>query len=344
MRIVITGGGTGGHLAIAAALLEALEQKGHKAIYIGSLSGQDRAWFEEEPRFENRFFLDTSGVVNRRYLGKLWALWKIFRAVLRSRRILKEERVDAVISVGGFSAAAATFAAYSKKIPFFIHEQNAVMGRLNTMMKPYARAFYSSYDGKSPVRDYPVRDVFFETAHLRKEVKTIIFLGGSQGAQFINDLALETAAACTAKGIKVIHQCGEKDFERVKSSYEDQDIEVELYGFTKELPALIASADLAVSRAGASTLWELTANGLPALFVPYPYAAGDHQYYNARFLADEKLGWVYRQSPSYSRNLLAVLEDETDDIEAKSRGLMEMIHKGGATAVIDDIEERLDVS
>jgi len=316
MKIAITGGGTGGHLAIAAALLEALEQKGHKAIYIGSLSGQDRAWFEEEPRFENRFFLDTSGVVNRRYLGKLWALWKIFRAVLRSRRILKEERVDAVISVGGFSAAAATFAAYSKKIPFFIHEQN----------------------------DYPVREIFFETAHPRKEVRTIIFLGGSQGAQFINDLALETAAVCIAEGMKVIHQCGEKDFERVEKSYADQKLDVELYGFTKELPALIARADLAVSRAGASTLWELTANGLPALFVPYPYAAGDHQYYNARFLADEHLGWVYRQSPAYSRNLLAVLEDEIDDIEKKSRGLMEMIHKGGATAVIDDIEERLDVS
>ncbi|MEE8589332.1 MAG: undecaprenyldiphospho-muramoylpentapeptide beta-N-acetylglucosaminyltransferase [Sulfurimonadaceae bacterium] len=341
MRVAITGGGTGGHLAIAAALLEALKEKGHEAIYIGSTSGQDRAWFEEEIRFEKCHFLDTNGVVNRKYLGKVWALIKIFRAVIKSRKILKQEQIDAVISVGGYSAAAATFAAYTKQIPFFIHEQNAVMGRLNTMMKPYARAFYSSYDENSPVKDYPIRDIFFSTARLRKEIKTIVFLGGSQGAQFINNLALETAAVCTAKGIKVIHQCGERDFERVQQAYKDQKLDVELYSFTKELPALIKRADLAVSRAGASTLWEVTVNGLPALFVPYPYAAGDHQFYNAGYLVDKGLAWSYRESESYSRNLLAILEN---DLEEKSRGLMELSHKGGAAAIIDNIEENLDVS
>jgi UDP-N-acetylglucosamine--N-acetylmuramyl-(pentapeptide) pyrophosphoryl-undecaprenol N-acetylglucosamine transferase len=308
MRVAITGGGTGGHLAIAAALLEALKEKGHEAIYIGSTSGQDRAWFEKELRFEKRYFLDTSGV-------------KIFRAVIRSRKILKQEKIDAVISVGGYSAAAATFAAYTKHIPFFIHEQNAVMGRLNTMMKPYARAFYSSYDENAPVKDYPIRDIFFKTAHLRKEIKTIAFLGGSQGAQFINNLALETAAVCAAKGIKVIHQCGERDFERVEKAYKDQKLDVELYSFTKELPALINRADLAVSRAGASTLWEVTANGLPALFVPYPYAAGDHQFYNARHLADKGLAWSYRESESYSRNLIAILES---DLEEKRKAVLRL--------------------
>lgn len=341
MRVAITGGGTGGHLAIAAALLDALKAKGHTAVYIGSMSGQDRAWFEDETRFDKRFFLDTSGVVNRKHLGKLWALWKIFRAVVRSRRILNEEKIEAVISVGGFSAAAATFGAYTRHVPFFIHEQNAVMGRLNTMMKPYARAFYSSYDEKSPVKDYPIRDIFFTTAHLRKKIKSIIFLGGSQGAQFINNLALETAASCIAKGIKVIHQCGERDFERVKKAYAEQKLAVELYSFTKELPTLIERADLAVSRAGASTLWELTANGLPALFVPYPHAAGDHQYYNALFLAEKGLAWAYRESPSYAQNLLAVLDE---DLEAKSRALLALSRRGGATAIINDIEERMDVS
>lgn len=341
MRVAITGGGTGGHLAIAAALLEAVKERGHDAIYIGSSSGQDQSWFKDEVRFEQRHFLDTSGVVNRKYLGKLWALIKIFRAVLTSRKILAREKIDAVISVGGYSAAAATFAAYTKQVPFFIHEQNAVMGRLNTMMKPYARAFYSSYDTESPVTDYPVRDVFFSTAHLRKKIETIIFLGGSQGAQFINNLALETAAVCTAKGIKVIHQCGERDFDRVRKAYEDQKLDVELYSFTKELPALIERADLAVSRAGASTLWELTANGLPALFVPYPYAAGDHQFYNARYLADKGLAWSQRESASYSRNLISILES---DLEEKSRGLMALSRKGGAEAIIENIEENLDVS
>ena len=139
----------------------------------------------------------------------------------------------------------------------------------------------------------------------------------------------------------MIHQCGERDFERVEKAYKDQKLDVELYSFTKELPALINRADLAVSRAGASTLWEVTANGLPALFVPYPYAAGDHQFYNARHLADKGLAWSYRESESYSRNLIAILES---DLEEKSRGLMALSHKGGAESIIDNIEESLDVS
>lgn len=341
MKIALTGGGTGGHLAIAAALLEALKTRGHEAIYIGSTSGQDRAWFEQEERFEKRFFLETSGVVNRKYLGKVWALWKIFRAVIKTRTILKREKIDTVISVGGYSAAAATFAAYTKQIPFFIHEQNAVMGRLNTMMKPYARAFYSSYDEKSPVSSYPIRDIFFTTAHVRKELKTIVFLGGSQGAQFINNLALETASICIEKGIKVIHQCGDRDFERVQEAYKKQKLEVELYSFTKELPNLIQRADLAVSRAGASTLWEVSANGLPALFVPYPYAAGDHQFYNAQYLVEKGLAWSHRESEGYARNLIAILES---DLEEKSKGLMSLGHRGGAEAIIENIEEQMNVS
>ena len=341
MKIALTGGGTGGHLAIASALLSALKSEGHEAIYIGSTAGQDRAWFEDEEGFEARYFLDTSGVVNRMFLAKIWALLKIFRAVFQARGILKREKVDAVIAVGGYSAAAATFAAYTKSIPFFIHEQNAVMGRLNNMMKPYARTFYSAYEEASPVKDYPVREVFFETAHVREKIKTIIFLGGSQGARFINDLALETASICQAKGIHVIHQCGKGDFERVQEAYARQKIEVELYSFTSKIPELIASADLAVSRAGASTLWELTANGLPALYVPYPYAAGDHQFYNAQFLVEKDLAWSYRESESYARNLITILDS---DLKEKSEGLMHLAKKEGALALIKDVEEQVDVS
>ena len=341
MRIAITGGGTGGHLAIAAALLEALKTRGHEVIYVGSTSGQDSAWFGDEKAFESRYFLETSGVVNRKYLAKVWALFKIFRAVLRSRSILKKEKIDGVIAVGGYSAAAATFAAYTKHIPFFIHEQNAVMGRLNTMMKPYARTFYSSFDPDSPIKDYPIRDIFFTTAHLRSELKTIIFLGGSQGARFINDLALETVSICIAKGIKVIHQCGDLDLERIQKAYKDQNLDVELYSFTKELPALIARADLAVSRAGASTLWELTANGVPTLYVPYPYAAGDHQYYNAKYLVDKGFAWSQRESDGYASNVLSILES---DLKVKSEGLMALSDREGALGIIKDIEEKIDVS
>ncbi|MEA2111665.1 MAG: undecaprenyldiphospho-muramoylpentapeptide beta-N-acetylglucosaminyltransferase [Campylobacterota bacterium] len=332
MTFLITGGGTGGHLSIAASLLNALKERGHKAIYIGSMSGQDQKWFLNEMGFEEKYFFETTGVVNQRGLGKLKALFKIFKAFFKSRKLIKNLHVDAVISVGGFSAAPASFAAVTLKVPFFIHEQNAVTGRLNALLQSSSSAFFSSYDETSPIKGYPVNTLLFKTAHIRKDIKTIIFLGGSQGAQFINDLALKMAPELNARGINIIHQSGERDYERLKNEYKRLNIHVDLFGFTKELSKLLEQSDLAISRAGASTLWELCANGLPAFYIPYPYAAGDHQFYNAKFLVDKNLAWCERQSDDLHVNILKVLDE---DISKMSEGLT---HLGGDNASQEIVE------
>lgn len=334
---MITGGGTGGHLAIAKSLLGALDAAGDAAYFIGSTAGQDRMWFEDETRFAQRFFLETTGVVNRRGIAKFAALWRIAKGVMQARKIVRSIGPDAVISVGGFSAAPASLAALSLGIPFFIHEQNAVAGRLNRLLRPFARAFFSSYDPESPVRSYPVNPRLFETARLRSEVKTVIFLGGSQGAKALNDFALSVAPMLAERGIAVIHQCGERDHERVGAAYRTLGVEAELYGFTRELPALLARSDLAVSRAGASTLWELAANALPALYVPYPYAAGDHQYYNALHLAEQELSWVVREGELTPKALETILET---GVETASRGLAALEHDNAAVQIIHTIKER----
>ena len=341
MKFVLTGGGTGGHLAIAKALLEALNAQGDEAIFIGSTSGQDKMWFEKGSAFGQTHFLETTGVVNRRGLAKLAALGRVFSSAQQARGILKDYRPDAVISVGGFSAAPASFAAISLGLPFFIHEQNAVTGRLNRLLRPFARFFFSSYDRKSPVKGYPVNRKFFENARLRTQIKTVIFLGGSQGAKAINDFALQVAPTLAERGIRIIHQCGLKDYERVLKAYEALGINAELHGFSKELPALFSRSDLAVSRSGASTLWELAANGLPALYVPYPFAAGDHQYYNATFLAEQGLSWVVREAV-LDEALLdeALLAGGLDgDIETASSGLLALEHKDAAAEIMAKIRE-----
>jgi UDP-N-acetylglucosamine--N-acetylmuramyl-(pentapeptide) pyrophosphoryl-undecaprenol N-acetylglucosamine transferase len=337
LKLVLTGGGTGGHLAIAKALLDAAVAQGDEAVFIGSTAGQDRMWFEAEPALKQAYFLETTGVVNRRGIAKAAALWRTLRAAWRARGILRRYRPDAVISVGGFSAAPASFAALTLGIPYFIHEQNAVMGRLNRLLKFRANCFFSSYDPDSPVKSYPVNRELFASAHERKGVKTLIFLGGSQGAKAINDFAIASAQALYERGIAVIHQCGEHDYERVHRAYDEANIPVELYGFTKALPALLAKSDFAVSRAGASTLWELAANGLPALYVPYPYAAGDHQYYNAHYLAERSLSWVVREPELQTQTLLDIIDG---DIETPSRGLMELEHEDAAQAILKIIKER----
>ena len=339
MRLCITGGGTGGHLMIAEALVEAATSKGHSCIFIGSTKGQDRKYFEKGSLFEDVYFLETTGVVNQNALGKIKALLKIFKAFLRSRTILADQQIDAVYSVGGFSAAPASFAALSLKKPLFIHEQNAVTGRLNGLLKKYAKSFISAYDPDSKVQGYPVKEIFYESAHLRSELKTIIFLGGSHGAKAINDLALSVANALKKREIKVIHQAGEADFERVQKAYEELGVSVELYAFTKELPALIKRADMAVSRSGASTLWELTTNGCPAFYVPYPYAAGDHQYYNAKFIVDNDMGWCEREGSDLKEALLAALDDAK--LKEKSKKLLAYRTHDVAKQMIENVERAL---
>lgn len=283
--IVLTGGGTGGHLAIAKALATELNARKEKVAFIGSTRGQDKAWFEGSSELEATFFLPSQGVVNKKGLAKLKALFEILKLTKQAKEILKNLNAKAVISVGGYSAAPASLAAIMLKTPLFIHEQNAATGRLNSILKPFARAFYSSYDLKN-YADYPVRDEFFSSSRVRDELKTVLFLGGSQGAKAINELAIALAPRLKAAGINIIHQCGKGSLEACINGYKNISCEAELFEFSKDMPNIMTRADLAISRAGASSLWELAANALPAIFIPYPHAANNHQLLNAKALSE----------------------------------------------------------
>ena len=328
MSIVMTGGGTGGHLAIIKAVKEQL--KDQELIYIGSTKGQDKQWFEQDDDFREKYFFDTRGVVNQKGIGKIKSLWMMFHAMLEARKLLKKHKAKVVFSVGGFSSAATAFAAKSMGIPLVIHEQNAALGSLNKLMKPYAKAFISSYLEESPIKAYPVKEIFFENARVRQEVKTVIFLGGSQGAKAINELALLMAPELKNRGMKIIHQAGVNHIEEVKKSYDDLGIEAEVFGFTTKLADYMNEADFAIARAGASTLWELSATALPTLFIPYPYAASDHQFHNAQFSVEKDLAWLMREDNIEKEKVLFMLNE---NMENKSKGLMEIVEKNGSKKI-----------
>jgi UDP-N-acetylglucosamine--N-acetylmuramyl-(pentapeptide) pyrophosphoryl-undecaprenol N-acetylglucosamine transferase len=335
MNLIFTGGGTGGHLVIALSLAETARSRGHKVMFIGSTSGQDRQWFADSTLFDEVHFLETTGVVNKSGLGKLGALWKVFKALLTSRTLIRTFHADAVVSVGGFSAAPAAMAAVVTGVPLYIHEQNAVTGKLNRLLRPYAKRFFSSYEEGENHCDYPVNERYFENARIRSDIKTVIFLGGSQGAKFINDLALQIAPWLQDKEIHIIHQCGLKEEERVRAAYHELGIEAEVYGFTTQIAELCEKSDFAVSRSGASTLWELCAAKIPAFFIPFPHAAADHQYHNARYIIDHNAGWCERQSEGLILKLQEAIES---DIGVKSEALGALIAPEGAAHIIDKIE------
>ena len=322
--IAITGGGTGGHLVIAKAIKEELNKRGIKPIFIGSTYGQDRKWFENDNGWQEVYFLDTSGVVNKKGLNKIFSLSNIIKHSFKVNKIFQKHNIKKVFSVGGYSAAPASFGAVLFQKELFIHEQNAYMGKLNKLLKPFAKRVFSTFFYNDP---YPIREEFFTKARQRNEIKTIIFLGGSQGAKAINNFAFEVAKL---KKYKIIHQTGKLDYQRCKEFYTKNNLDVEYFEFDKNLVDKISQADFAISRAGASTLFELVSNQLPALFIPYPYAAANHQYYNAKWLVDKKLGFL-----SLEKDLDINILNKITNIEEISKNLANINSKNGSKIIVD---------
>jgi len=333
--VVITGGGTGGHLSVAKSFIEEFYSRGYKVIFIGSTKGQDKQWFEDEPKLEKTFFLDTRGVVNQNLFGKFVSLWMVFKAILKSIGTIKKYNVKKVVSVGGFSASPASFASILTKTDFYIHEQNSVMGRLNKLTAKYAKEVFSSYLEDSKVKNYPINEKFFQNQRVRTDIKTVIFLGGSQGARSINNFALKVAPKLNEMGIKIIHQAGKNEFEKVKEEYAKFDFEVDVFDFTTELLSKMNNSDFAVSRAGASTLWELVALGIPTFFIPFPYAAANHQYHNAKYLVDNDLCFLQSEKELDENYFFECLET---NIQEKSKRLLDCIHKDAVKNIVDIIE------
>ena len=390
MRIVITGGGTGGHLSIAKALAKECKKRGFYTLYIGGTKGQDRQWFEKDAEcFDMAFFLESTPVVNQKHIYKIKALWQNITESFKALTIMKKYNIQACVSVGGFSAATGSFAAIFGRIPFFIHEQNACMGSLNRLLKPFAKIFFSSFPFQNAIiTPYPVNNIFFEKQRIRKELKHILFLGGSQGAKAINEFALEIAPFLSQRNIRILHQTGKIDFDAVKSQYKKNGFQITscfkefckhhnntnmvfIFDFSDQIPLIMQMADFAISRSGASSLWELAANGLPALFIPYPYAAKNHQYFNAKILSDKGYALLYTQNvcnnyiknlhkiatknmalQSYNKNLESIMEerrnyDNNEDIMQHifslnlleiSQSLIHEIGKDGAKTIIDTIQ------
>ena len=319
--ILITGGGTGGHLKIAQILKNGLKSRGLKAIFIGSTLGQDKLWFEDDEGFAATYFLDSKQVMNKRVLAKVASLAQVCKLVPAVLQIFKQHDVQKVIAVGGYSSAPAVLASIISRKQLFLHEQNAILGKVNQVAKPFAKALFSSFDAASPIKDPLVDEFFLEHFRLRKSLKTIIFLGGSLGATAINDLALNLAFSLQQQNIKIIHQTGKNDFQRVSDFYAQAGIGADCFDFDLDLKHKIVQADFAISRAGSSTMFELLANGVPTLFVPYAKAAKNHQYYNALHFQRQGLCFLESESKLYLKQVQHYLSSDIGQISLQLQGL-----------------------
>lgn len=327
MRLIVTGGGTGGHVYPALEVARHASERTVGVAYFGSLRGQEKSacaaldmpfhGFPSEPVFSVR---TPAG----------WkSLARMFKARILAKKALANAKPDVVFSTGGYSSAPVVSAAQALGIPFVIHEQNSVPGRTNKLLstKSYAvattfRTTEAHFSGCNVVRTgLPVRTELREVAKGDRNaslIPLILVVGGSQGAMAVNEAAMGAAQRLTSRSLNWIHVTGQKNFESCYPSFEKLGLKdsYEMHAFLNapEMAAAYAKATLVVGRSGASTLSELAAFRLPSLLVPYPHAHADHQAHNAKEFEEIGAGSIIDQSnlrPSeLESHLLAWLENE----------------------------------
>ena len=297
-RVLFAGGGTGGHLFPGIAVARALVRRHRRAhvVFAGTGRGiEARALALEGFRFEPIRSLGLMGK-SPRAVARTVALapFTLFDAA----RVLRRTRPDLVIGLGGYSAGPVVFLAALTGCSTMLMEQNAVPGMTNRMLGPLVQAAAVSFEttaarfgAKAFVSGNPVRESFFDLARVDRESRagppTVLVLGGSQGAHKLN-LALVAVAEGLAGmpgGIRIIHQTGERDRDWVRDAYRRAGLTARVEAFFETMHEEMRAADVVVCRAGATTLAEVAAAGLPALIVPLPTAANDHQRRNAAALA-----------------------------------------------------------
>jgi UDP-N-acetylglucosamine--N-acetylmuramyl-(pentapeptide) pyrophosphoryl-undecaprenol N-acetylglucosamine transferase len=290
MRAILAGGGTGGHVIPALAIAQQLQkQYNAEILFIGTARGIENR-LVPAAGFPLRL-VQVGALKNVSLATRLRTFSDLPRSVWESRRIFREFRPDVVIGVGGYASGPGMLAAVLMRIPTLVFEPNFVPGFANRVVARFVSAAAvhfeetGRYFRRCEVTGVPVREAFFQISG-DPATPTVLVFGGSQGAHAINQVVMESAGEMLARtpGLRIIHQTGERDFSDAQAAYAKLGGAVEAHRFIDDMPAAFARASLLICRSGASTVAEVTAAGKPAIFVPFPRAADDHQKRNAEAL------------------------------------------------------------
>jgi UDP-N-acetylglucosamine--N-acetylmuramyl-(pentapeptide) pyrophosphoryl-undecaprenol N-acetylglucosamine transferase len=294
--IMVMAGGTGGHVFPALAVAEFLRQQGESIVWMGTRSGiESRLVPEAGIPVE---WLDVQGLRGKGVLTIALAPFKLIQACWQAMNILRRNRPRAVLGMGGFASGPGGLMAWILRIPLIIHEQNAVIGLTNKLLKGLSRISYFAFPqaaagiANSEVVGNPVRAEILSIAEPQirlagreQDRLRLLIIGGSLGAKTLNEVVPAAMQKIPSQHRPMIkHQCGERHLDACQGLYQQCAVEAEVMAFVKDMKSAYEWADLVVCRSGALTVSELAAAGMASILVPYPYAVDDHQYINAGFL------------------------------------------------------------
>lgn len=351
-RLMIAGGGTGGHLFPGVAIAEELRARepGAAVRFVGTAKGiearvlPDLGWELD--------LIEVSGLKTVGKLGALKGLLRLPKALLQARRVLKRFRPDAVIGVGGYASGPIVLMARLAGIPTAICEQNSIPGLTNKLLGRVARAVFLSFAESQ--RFFKARKVHMTGNPVRRDLLGklltagpapsddavhVLVCGGSQGAVAVNELAAAALAQLApTTALSIVHQTGERDLAATTQRYAAAGLAADCRAFIKDMASAYQRADLIIGRAGATTVAELAIAGKPAIFIPYPFAADNHQEINAREMATAGAALSFRQADLTADKLAAALRPLLTEPATRARmgAAMKALAKPGAAAAVVD--------
>ncbi|UTW58019.1 undecaprenyldiphospho-muramoylpentapeptide beta-N-acetylglucosaminyltransferase [Kordiimonas sp. SCSIO 12603] len=351
-KIILAAGGTGGHMMPAEAVADKLTEEGYKVSLITDKRGIALGNIMADL---DKTILSASSHMGGGFLGKIKSAISLASSTLKVRKQFKKDIPSIVVGFGGYPSLPAVMAARSLGIPFVLHEQNAVLGRVNRMMSKDAELIALSventervpYGVKTMVTGNPVRRLIAKLANIAYSVPfglgaiRIFVIGGSQGARILSDVIPSALTALPEEHksrLDIVHQARPEDVDRVKIAYAEANIAAEVKPYFDDVGGILLRTQLVICRSGASTLSELTAMGRPAILVPLKIAADDHQTANARIVEEAGGGWMMPEeefTPEAVTEKLNRMFEDMGDLRNGSDGMRSIARLDAADRLAD---------
>lgn len=306
MKVLVAAGGTGGHITPGLAIANKLKEEGNNVIFVGTTGGME-VDLVPKAGFELRYIHArglTSGIK-----AKVRAGIELIKGISEVKKIIKEEKIDLVVGTGGYVTAPAMIAALRLKIPTLIHESNALPGKTTKLLASkvdvvavgFKEAIERLPDAKHIVftgNPTKLQDSLSKNECKNKlgiEKPMVLVFGGSQGAKKINEVMIELINNFKDDEYNIIYATGPKNYDEIISKISNNTSSIKIEKYIYNMEEVMSAADLAVCRSGALTVTELGIVGLPAILIPFPYAAENHQYYNAKTISDSGAGIIIEE-------------------------------------------------
>lgn len=362
MKLLVSGGGTGGHIYPALALIEAVKKKypDSEILYVGTNKGlESRIVPDAGIDFKT---VEIQGFKRSFSVENFKTVYLFLKSVHDSKKIIKEFKPDVVVGTGGYVCGSVVFAASRMNIPTFIHEQNSVAGITNKFLGHFVDKIGICFEDVKG--DFPAKKVEFtgnpraqqvanmvnthrlETEYgLDRDMPTVLVFGGSRGAEGINQAMVEAAEMLQGKNYQVLFVTGKVHFDKISEKLSQKAIPENFYiePYIDDMPAILPEVDVIVGRAGATSLAEITALGIPSILIPSPYVTNDHQTKNAMSLVNQNAALMIKEKDLSGKVLISEIDSILTSVEqrnhmaanAKKAGVADAADK--VISVLEDI-------